>query len=206
MIKVIGFDLDNTLYNQELFEFEIFKQISIIVSKNFGINENQYFHELIKLYYNAEKEYLFDKAIMNINYKLPSLWEEFVISDILPTYRSFIPSNLNLYNNIKDDLQELKIKKYKLVLITNGNSNVQNNKIDVLHIRNYFDLILISDDYEPKRRKPDVFMFEQALNYFEIKSKEMLFIGDDLVRDKASELVGIKFIHINDFNITAIGE
>ena len=49
MIKVIGFDLDNTLYNQELFEFEIFRQISTIVAENFKIDDSQYLKTLIAL-------------------------------------------------------------------------------------------------------------------------------------------------------------
>ena len=48
MIKVIGFDLDNTLYNQELFEFEIFRQISTIVAENFKIDDSQYLKTLIE--------------------------------------------------------------------------------------------------------------------------------------------------------------
>ncbi len=204
MIKVIGFDLDNTLYNQELFEFEIFKQISMLVAKNFNIDGSKYLQALITLYNSREKDYIFDKAVINLNYELLPQWDQFVVKNILPLYRSFVPKSIDLNENIETILNELKYKDYKLVMITNGNSSVQNNKIDALNIRQYFDLILISDSFEPKRRKPDTFMFEHTLKYFNIESKEMIFIGDDLIRDKASELIGIKFIEVNNFNITRI--
>ena len=206
MIKVIGFDLDNTLYNQELFEFEIFRQISTIVAENFKIDDSQYLKTLIALYHKGEKDYIFDKAAITVNYALPIQWDQFIVKNILPLYRSFKPNSIYLYENKENTLNYLKTKDYKLVLITNGNSNIQNNKINALNIRKYFDLILISDDFEPKRRKPDTFMFESALNHFNVKPHEMIFVGDDLISDKASELIGIRFININDFSLKKIGE
>ena len=206
MIKVIGFDLDNTLYNQELFEFEVFEDIANEIYKNFHINKNKYLKELKRLYYMGEKEFLFDKAMIKIYKKLPINWDSFVRKKILNIYRNFIPKNIFPYDGIINVLKMLKEKEYKLVLITNGNSKVQNNKIDALGIRKYFDLILISDDYEPRRRKPDTYMFEEALRFFNIHSSQMIYIGDDLERDKASENIGIKFFDVNGINLNLIGE
>ena len=39
----------------------------------------------------------------------------------------------------------------------------------------------------------------KALEFFDVKSHEMIYIGDDLIRDKASQEVGIKFFLSNDF-------
>lgn len=206
MIKVVGFDLDNTLYNQELFEFEVFKLISVEVSKKYKVDSYRYLDELVTLYRSNIKEFIFDKAIMSLNSVLPSNWDNFIVNTILPMYRNFIPTNLFLHNGIENELKLLKLEDYKLVLITNGNTNVQNNKINSLNIRKLFDLILISDEFEPKRRKPEVFMFEQALTFFDITSNEMIFIGDDMIRDKASELIGIKFIHIGEYNFSKLKE
>ena len=43
-------------------------------------------------------------------------------------------------------------------------------------------------------------MFNKAIDYFNVDPSEMIYIGDDLVRDKASELVDINFIHISEFD------
>ena len=206
MIRLIGFDLDNTLYNQELFEFEVFEDITSVISKNFHIDKEEYLEELKQLYNTGEKEFLFDKAMAKIYGKLPINWDIFVKEYILSIYRNFIPKNISLYDGTVNILKKLKEENYKLVLITNGNSKVQNNKIKGLDICKYFDLILISDDYEPRRRKPDTHMFEEALSFFNIHSSQMVYIGDDLERDKASENVGIKFFNINEINLNLIGE
>lgn len=206
MIRVIGFDLDNTLYNQELFEFEVFEDIASEISKYFHIDKEDYLEELKQLYNTGEKEFLFDKTMAKIYGKLPINWDSFVKEYILSIYRNFIPKNISPYDGTVNILKKLKEENYKLVLITNGNSKVQNNKINGLDIRKYFDLILISDDYEPRRRKPDTHMFEEALSFFNIHSSQMVYIGDDLERDKASENVGIKFFNINEINLNLIGE
>lgn len=204
MIRVIGFDLDNTLYNQELFEFEVFEDISNIVSKTFHIDKEGYLEKLKQLYNTGEKEFLFDKAMSKLYGKIPINWDSFVKDNILNFYRNFIPKNILPYDGMVNILKTLKKENYKLALITNGNSKVQNNKIDGLGIRKYFDLILISDDYKPRRRKPDTHMFEEALSFFNIEASQMVYIGDDIVRDKACENVGIKFFNINEINL--IGE
>ena len=46
MIKVIGFDLDNTLYNQELFEFEVYEQISKQIEYDYNLSNKKVISEL----------------------------------------------------------------------------------------------------------------------------------------------------------------
>ena len=205
-MKVIGFDLDNTLYNQEIFEFEVFESISSMVSKKFHIDKDEYLEELKRLYYMREKNFFFDKAMINSYGKLPINWDIFVKEQVLNIYRDFIPKNISLYDGVNNTLKKLKDENYRLTLITNGNSKIQNNKIVGLNICKYFDLILISDDYKPRRRKPDTHMFEEALSFFNIHSSQMIYIGDDLNRDKASENIGIKFFNINEINLNLIRE
>jgi putative hydrolase of the HAD superfamily len=204
MIKVVGFDLDNTLYNQQSFEFEVFEEIANLVEKEFNIDKTNYLNSLKELYFKGVKSKTFDIAMQSLNKNLPSNWEEFVKNRLLPTYRGFRAKNIFLYDEAKNFLDNLKEQNYNLALITNGNSLVQNNKLDALNLKSYFDLILISDDFNPPRRKPDTYMFKKALEYFNIKPNQMVYIGDDLVRDRASQEVGIKFIDINSISFRDI--
>ena len=205
MIKVIGFDLDNTLYDQTQFEFAVFKIISKKMEEKYAINQKEYFEKLKKLYLSDIKSFLFDKAFLLLNKSLPNGWEAFIEENILQIYRTYLPKKMNLYENIITKLEMLRSEKYKLVLITNGNEQVQLNKIKALDINSLFDVILISDSFTPIQRKPNTYMFQKTLDFFNINSDEMIFIGDDIIRDKSSEKIGIKFIHINDFNFKNIG-
>jgi putative hydrolase of the HAD superfamily len=199
--KVIGFDLDNTLFNQELYEFEIFKTIAIQIEKDYGFQYNLYYKALKDLYLNDIKEATFDKAMIIINKVLPPNWEKYMQNTILLIYIEYIPNKLKLFDKTLEILDYFKEKDKKLILITNGRTKTQNIKIDKLNIRKYFNLILISDAYNVPKRKPDIFMFQESLKYFNISSTEMIYIGDDNIRDKASEKIGIQFINIKDLKL-----
>ncbi len=199
--SVIGFDLDNTLFDQTEYEFKIFKEIANKIEAIYSLETNSYFQALKQIYDSGEKERSFDKAMLKCFSALPANWEETMTEVILPLYRTYNPTTLSLFNYSRHLLEMLKQSNKKLVLITNGRVDTQNAKIDILGIREYFELILISDSYEPLRRKPDTKMFEDTLAYFKIASEDMIYIGDDLIRDKASEKVGITFLDIEILKI-----
>lgn len=192
MLKAVGLDLDNTLYDQDQFEIPAFRKISKIVSFEYNISESVYFQNLVKLYKIGEKNKIFDKAFQMIK-KLPQDWENFITSEILPIYRNNKPM-LSLYDGAREFIEYLKSKGLILVLITNGNVNIQNYKIDALEIRECFNKIYISDEYNPPARKPDIRMFEDFLKDFSLKGCECVYIGDHET-DSASEKVGILYLN-----------
>jgi putative hydrolase of the HAD superfamily len=194
--SVVGFDLDGTLYNQDEYELSAYRKIAKEVELQYALEKGSYYASLKNLYLNSEIEHTFDKAMQRCVTSMPSNWEETVKQTILPLYRSFAPQSLTLHSGIIETLKNLKSEGKRLFLATNGRVEMQNAKIDALDIREFFDLILISDSYVPPARKPDTRMFEEALVYFGIAADKALFIGDDLVRDRASENVGIVFVDI----------
>jgi len=88
MLKAIGFDLDNTLYDQKQFEYFAFWVTAEEVSKYYCINKDYYFLLLKKLFNKNIHEYTFDKAIQLCIGKIPKDWEGFVKKRLLPVYRS----------------------------------------------------------------------------------------------------------------------
>jgi len=194
MLKAVGLDLDNTLYDQDQFEIPAFRKISKIISSEYIIPELVYFQNLVKLYKTGKKNRIFDKAFQMIK-KLPQDWEKFIMSEILPIYRNNRPM-LSLYDGARELIEYLKSKGLILVLITNGNVHIQNYKIDALGIRKYFDRVYISDSYDPPARKPNTKMFLDFLRDFNLKSKECIYIGDS-ESDSSSEMLGIKFLPFN---------
>lgn len=117
MIKVIGFDLDNTLYDQKEFEFKIFRQISDLVSKHFLIDNFKYLEVLKQLYLSGENKFFFDKALIKLSGKLPKNWDIFVKQEILKVYREYRPNNIPLYTGRNKLLKKLKKKILNLHLL-----------------------------------------------------------------------------------------
>jgi putative hydrolase of the HAD superfamily len=73
-------------------------------------------------------------------------------------------------------LNELQKQGYLLGIITNGRSPFQARAIDGLGIRDYFDAILISEVEQV--RKPQVEIFQRALDRLGVTALDSVFVGD----------------------------
>ena len=195
-IKAIGFDLDNTLYDQRDFEFPVFKIIAKVVGVKFSLNSEIFLANLINLYEKGERNRLFDKAIKETLNFIPPDWEEFVQKELLPIYRTYTPPRLQLYPEARELLWFIKSCGICIAIITNGRYEIQRKKIELLGISSLMDLILISDAFYPPLRKPDPRIFKFFLCFFNVNPKECIYIGDDENIDKSCEKVGIKFIKV----------
>lgn len=80
-----------------------------------------------------------------------------------------------------DTLRELKRRGYKLGMVTNGNSMLQNTKLDTAGIRDLFDMSVVSDDIGVW--KPDKRIFEYAMKSLGVTPEEALFVGDHPIND-----------------------
>lgn len=194
MLKAIGFDLDNTLYDQKQFEYFAFWSTAEEVSKYYCVNKDRYFLLLKRLFNENIHEYAFDKAIQLYIGKIPKDWESFVKKRLLPVYRSAKPK-LKLFYWVEKFLKEAKKREIKLAVITNGNAEIQKYKINALGLKKYCDKIYISDEFIPQARKPDITLFKYFLKDFNLKGKDVVYIGDDIKTDSSCQKLGIKFIH-----------
>lgn len=78
-------------------------------------------------------------------------------------------------------LKELKKRGYKLGMITNGNSLLQNTKLDTAGIRDLFDMSVVSDDIGIW--KPDKRIFEYGMEKLGVSKEQSLYVGDHPVND-----------------------
>ena len=197
MLKAIAFDLDNTLYNQDDYELFALKEVAEKISRLYGKSSDEYFYQLRELYFSGVRSRTFDIMMQSVHGKLPDDWEEAMQKVILPTYRASTP-NLKLFPEARILLDTLKKKECRIALITNGNELIQNKKIDLLGIRDYFDKIYISDSYSPPSRKPDLRMFEDFLEDFSILGLEAAYFGDNEDSDGSCVKLDIEFFHVRE--------
>lgn len=199
-MKVIGFDLDDTLYSHWDYEKLLFESIAKSIQYKFGFDKGKIFAEMQKLFDVKDFDRLFDKAVVNSGYKLPEDWDEFVKEKLLPFYRNHRPDfKIRTYEWVKPLLRSIKEAGYKIVLITNGGAVIQKNKIELLNLLSEFDKIYISDEFNPPMRKPDLKIFETVLNDFNIKPEEMIYVGDSVEKDGVCVKLGIKFLLHSDY-------
>lgn len=85
-----------------------------------------------------------------------------------------IPNVYNVFDYFMD-------KNIKMGIITNGNTDFQNTKIDKLGFRKYMKTILISE--EVGIRKPEPKIFHLALSKIDSNNETTLFVGDNPLVD-----------------------
>ncbi|MDB9794031.1 YjjG family noncanonical pyrimidine nucleotidase [Flavobacteriaceae bacterium] len=205
-IKHIFFDLDHTLWNFEknsalTFKFLLDKyNITIDLQKFLKVYMPINF-SLWNLYRDDKitKEYLRHNRLKSTFEKLNIKIDSGLIDKISNDYVKHLPDNNFLLPNAISVLDYL-FQKYKLHIITNGFTEVQNTKISNSNLSKYFTCIIDSETVGVK--KPHSKIFNYAYNISKAAYKnECLMIGDNYQADVMGALnYGFKAIHLNSNN------
>lgn len=200
-MKHLFFDLDRTLWDFE---------------RNSENALNILFHDLgldkqLKSFQGFHKTYKEINAKLWYDYGRGKITKEILrtkrFQDTLSTYKidspdlakrlgegyvEISPYQTLLLPNTKEVLTTLQ-KEYELHIITNGFKEVQFIKLENSGIRDFFDVIVCSEDVGKNKPAPDVFQF--ALSRAGARSHESIMIGDDYQVDViGAEGAGIKGI------------
>jgi len=192
-IKVIIFDLDDTLYDCSgtlvlrgrrqaagkiarlinCSEEEAYS-LQLEMDEKFGVNTNIY--EKIVTLYNLPGTYA------------QELLEEFVHIDI---------SDITVFPDVMDTLIQLKVRGYRVILVTSGDKEIQRKKIDVLGLNNrYFDDIVITGRNKDQSKKA---CFLEIMKRYDLQTEEVICVGDkiddELAASKSLGMVTIMFEH-----------
>lgn len=117
-------------------------------------------------------------------------------------YESFMNANLGKcampYPETKEVLHWCREQGLKLGMVTNGIQGLQNDKIDALGIRQYFNVIVISGEFGA--HKPDPSIFRHAAELLGLQPQSIAFVGDNPVNDiLASAAMGMVPIWLDHF-------
>lgn len=177
MIKLIVFDLDNTILDRDL----SFKKFAEWIYTTYLI-EDEHKEDLIKGMIKVDdqgygsKWKVWSYINQNANWKNELTAEEYHMV-FLQHMASFSVAMDGTYYV----LQQLLDDGYKLGMITNGKAIGQNKKIDALNLRKYFKHIIISEEVSIK--KPDKEIFKMILDLFAVEAAESVYIGDSPKND-----------------------
>jgi putative hydrolase of the HAD superfamily len=173
MMKSVIFDLDGTLLDRDAsVEQFISVQYDRLSEHLNHIPKNDYTARFIEL--DCHGHVWKDKVYQ-------SLVSEFAIEgmswqSLLEDYEMQFQFHCVPFQFLTEMLNELKKQDYLLGIITNGRSPFQARAIDGLGIRDYFDAILISEAEQV--RKPQVEIFQRAMNRLAVLASDSVFVGD----------------------------
>jgi putative hydrolase of the HAD superfamily len=121
-----------------------------------------------------------------------SLNDEFL--DLCPKSPGLMPGTIEI-------LDYLKTNKYRMYIITNGFTQIQELKMTHSGLANYFEKMFTSDNVGA--HKPNREMFEYCLKSVNAKKKESLMIGDDLPVDiMGAKKFGLDQVYYNPQGIS----
>ena len=190
--KHIFIDLDKTIWDFESNSKATFLEI---IEKHqleeIGIQHIDHFlkvyHKINDMLWALYRENKIKKEVLNIRrFELTLL--EFGIDDLIlathiaEDYVTLSPQKTILFPHSHEALSYLE-KKFSLHIITNGFEELQQQKLDNCDLRKYFTTITTSEEAGVK--KPEMRIFELALEKASARADESLMIGDDLEVDVA---------------------
>ena len=167
--KVIIFDLDDTLYKEIDFLKSAFKEISTTISDG---NENLgrgLYSFMLTQYQNGQNA--FKKVIEETGIS------KFSVEDLISIYRNHKP-DIQLGNETRRVLENLKSMGLPLGIITDGRSVQQRNKLQALGIESWFDHIIISEEFGSEKPDPSNYRY-----YEEFYKGQFYYIGDNVKKD-----------------------
>ena len=103
------------------------------------------------------------------------------LAELVEDFNSRFGKAVVMLEGSVETLRELKRRGYKLGMVTNGNSLLQNTKLDTAGIRDLFDMAVVSDDIGVW--KPNKGIFEYAMQQLGVTPDQSLFVGDHPIND-----------------------
>jgi len=178
-VKVIVFDLDDTLYD----EIEYVKSGFMAVAEHFYPQEpNAMFAVMLEILERDGRGGVFDETLTRFG-----VCSQKNVKKALAIYRSHSPK-IALNADVQEMLDYYKTKGIALYIVTDGNKNVQAKKLEALRLEKWIKKAFITHRYGKIHAKPSPYCFLKIAAFEGIKSEEIVYIADNVNKD----FVGIK--------------
>ena len=204
-IKHIFFDLDHTLWdfekNSALAFDKIFQEL------NFDIDSQQFmdiYNPINVAYWKLYERNEIDQESLRIN-RLKDAFEAInfsitleEINTISHLFIEYLTSDNHLIDGTIEILDYLK-DNYKLHIITNGFSFVQEVKLQKSNLANYF--VTITNSELAGHKKPHQNIFQYALTLADASKNQSIMVGDSMEADVLGAMnFGMKAVYFNPAN------
>ena len=176
-IKVIIFDLDDTLYNEIEFVHSGFREVAKRFSKISSIDEDKYYSFMLNELKMKGRGKVFDNVLKTFN-----LYSKKNVKKSISFYRTHIP-NINLPKESIEILTYFKNKNIPIYIVTDGNKLVQANKIKALKLDKFVSKSFITHRYGKIHAKPSTYCFEKIAKTEDVNFKNIVYIADNVNKD-----------------------
>ena len=176
-MKVVIFDLDDTLYDEYEFVKSGFKVVAAYLSSRYELDKNDIFTRLCEITKRDGRGKVFNTLLSNLG-----LYSLERVQTLIYIYRSHLPK-IFLEKRVVYYLNTLRKKGLLLGIVTDGKSSVQSRKVEALGLKDYFDLILCSDELGREYWKPSTVPFKVVLDLLKTPPEKAVYVGDNVRKD-----------------------
>lgn len=185
----ILFDIDNTIYSYEPAHKEALKALKLNIRdtlnvkiKDIDINFEKARNDIKKQLKNTASSH---NRLLYIQRTLEhfGLGSQILLSlNLEQIYWSTFLSHAKLFENLEDFLEEVRLLKIPLAIITDLTAQIQFRKMVYFDLDHYFDYIITSEEVGFDKPNPKPFLFALRKMQFK-KTNNLWFIGDNPIKD-----------------------
>ncbi|MCU0526348.1 MAG: HAD family hydrolase [Elainella sp. Prado103] len=174
-IKVIVFDLDDTLFPEREFVYSGFQAVGRWMFETYQIIH--FFEVAWDLFQQGKRGLIFNQTLELLGIQYQSSF----IQTLVQIYRDHDPV-IQLHPDARWAIDHYRRSHY-LGIITNGFLKTQQNKIAALGIENCFDRIIYCDLYGRSHWKPSPLPYQKMMESLGLAGKSYVYIGDHPSKD-----------------------
>jgi len=182
-IKIIAFDLDETLYDEHSYLLSGYSEVAMYMSKTFReggktVGVGSILTYMLNVEAKFGRSFVFQATLgtgehFNANTKKN-------VKKCIQIYRQHIP-DICLYPEAKKCLN--RFSKFPQYLISDGNKYVQNNKVKALGLDKIMEAFYLTNRYGNHYAKPCPYCFFLVAKREKGEPNEIVYIGDNPHKD-----------------------
>lgn len=177
-INAVIFDLDNVLYNERDYIDAAYLNIAAFLSNHCHRQREQIYQKLLNDLQKKTSLYprLFNDALADLGL------DQAMLPEILKIYAN-ITIDLQFYQGAEQLLETLRKQGVKLGLVTNGNVETQRNKVRLLGVEQYFDVVVYARELGNHNEKPNPEVYRVTIQALNCEPEETICVGDNPYTD-----------------------
>jgi len=188
-VKVIVFDLDDTLYDESTYVLSGFMAVAHHYMPE---NPHAMFAKMCEILERDGRGKVFDNALKHFGFTSKQN-----VKKALSIYRSHMPK-ICLNDDAEAMLKYYEKQNIPLYIVTDGNKLVQERKIKALGLQNRVKKAFITHRYGTIHAKPSPYCFLKIAQLEGVKNEEIVYIADNVNKD----FVGIKKLGFKSVRIS----
>jgi len=187
------FELDDVLYPEKDYLYQVYYLFGGLLEYATLIDAKQTTDLMVDTYIKEGKELVFDrlKEKLQVDEKYRAGLKDLMITAKLPL-------KLLLYQNMLNLLQDIVVDRKKIFIVTNGNREMQLNKIKQTEwhgLEQYFT-VYFTDEFKPK---PETDVIDLLIKDYNLQRRDILMLENSETDRICAEASCIDFLNVSNF-------